>query len=89
MKIISELELKKMIELEKDNLVVRKDISDEKLKRFLSYYEFFTNNVIDLVGKEDKNTILYSKYYWYTKYKKDILKFMDMMLVLNKKGLSC
>ena len=34
MKIISELELKKMIELEKDNLVVRKDISDEKLKRF-------------------------------------------------------
>ncbi|HDR8500579.1 TPA: hypothetical protein QC442_005959, partial [Bacillus cereus] len=50
MKIISELELKKMIELEKDNLVVRKDISDEKLKRFLSYYEFFTNNVIDLVG---------------------------------------
>ena len=56
MKIISELELKKMIELEKDNLVVRKDISDEKLKRFLSYYEFFTNNVIDLVGKEDKNT---------------------------------
>ncbi|HHL3302845.1 TPA: hypothetical protein ACQ444_003565 [Bacillus cereus] len=70
MKIISELELKKMIELEKDSLVVRKDISDEKLKRFLSYYEFFTNNVIGLVEKEGKNTILYSKYYWYTKYKK-------------------
>lgn len=45
------------------NLVVRKGISDEKLKRFLSYYEFFTKNVIDLVEKEDKNTMLYSKYY--------------------------
>lgn len=59
-----------MIELEKDKFIVRRDISDETLKRFLSYYDFFTNNVIDLAEKEDENTILYSKYYWYTKYKK-------------------
>lgn len=68
MKIISEFELRKMVELDKE--VVRTDSSDEKLKKFISYYEFLINNVINLVGKEDEDTILYSRYYWYTKYKK-------------------
>ncbi|WP_242214114.1 hypothetical protein [Bacillus cereus group sp. BfR-BA-01383] len=70
MRVMSEIELEKMIEIEKDKLVVRNDISDTTLKRFLNYYNLFSNNVIDFAEKEGKPTILYSKYYWYTKYKK-------------------
>lgn len=70
MEILNELQLNKLIKLEKDKLVIRTDINDETLGRFLSYYDFLTNNIIDLMERVDKDTILYSKYYWYTKYKK-------------------
>ena len=69
MEIINEIELEKMIELERDYKNMRDDISDDILRKFLGYYDFL-NNIINLVSKEDKKKIMYNKYYWYTKYKK-------------------
>lgn len=69
MKIINEFELEKMIKLEKDYKMNITDVNDSELKKYLVYYDFINNNIKTLELKEDKNSILYSKYYWYTKYK--------------------
>ncbi|WP_051541998.1 hypothetical protein [Clostridium lundense] len=69
MEIINELELKKMIALTKDYTVKTIDVTDEILKKALVYYDFLSNNIKNLELKEDKGKIMYSKYYWYTKYK--------------------
>ncbi|PGZ95432.1 hypothetical protein COE51_20390 [Bacillus pseudomycoides] len=70
MEIINEFELKKLMELDKENKVVSKIISDEMLKELWDYYNFLSSNVVNLMAKEDKHKIMYSTYYWYTKYKK-------------------
>lgn len=87
MEIIKELELTKLMQRDKVEKVASKIFSDERLKEFWSYYDFLSNTAMNLSAKEDKHKIMYSTYYWYTKYKKDILRFMDMKRVLNKKGL--
>ena len=69
MRIINEIELEEMIKLEKDYSIKFTDISDEELKKYLTYYDFISNNIENLISKEDKRSIIYSKYYWYTKYK--------------------
>lgn len=70
MHIINELELEKMIKLEKNYKGIREDISDEELKKSFGYYDFLSGNLMNLISKNDKESIMYSKYYWYTKYKK-------------------
>ncbi|WP_231559661.1 hypothetical protein [Bacillus sp. UNC322MFChir4.1] len=70
MEIMNEFELKKLIELDKETKVISKITSDEMLKGFCDYYDFLSRNVANLMAKETKHKIMYSKYYWYTKYKK-------------------
>ena len=70
MELINEFELEKMMQLEKDDKVTREDINDITLKKTVGYYDFLTNNIMSVSSKEGKNKAMYSKYYWYTKYKK-------------------
>ncbi|PEJ35493.1 hypothetical protein [Bacillus pseudomycoides] len=70
MEIIKELELTKLIQRDKIEKVASKIFSDERLKEFWSYYDFLSNTAMNLSAKEDKHKIMYSTYYWYTKYKK-------------------
>ncbi|WP_243523129.1 hypothetical protein [Bacillus pseudomycoides] len=68
--IINELELKKLMERDKENEVSSKIIRDVMLKKLWGYYNFLSNNVVNIIAKENKHKVMYSTYYWYTKYKK-------------------
>lgn len=70
MEIIKELELIKLMQRDKVEKVTSKICSDERLKEFWSYYDFLSKTAMNLIGKEKKHSIMYSTYYWYTKYKK-------------------
>lgn len=85
MKIINEIELEKMIKLEKDYSMNIADISDEELKKYLAYYDFIRNNE-NLVLKEDKSSIMYSKYYWYTKYKQRYFEVVGYDAGIEQEG---
>ena len=69
MQIINEFELEKMIELEKDYTDSITDITDETLKKALVYYDFLSNSIENLASKKDISKIMYSRYYWYIRYK--------------------
>lgn len=69
MDIINELELKVMVDLEKSKDFIRNDINDESLKTAVLYYYFLNNNIADLILKKDKNCVMYSIYYWYSRCK--------------------
>lgn len=86
MKIINEIELEKMIKLEKDYSRNITDINDEKLKKAVVYYDFLSNNIENLVLKEDKSRILYSKYYWYTKYKQRYFEVVGYDAGIEQEG---
>ena len=70
MKIIDEFELEKMISARNDCRFNRGEISDETLRKFLNYYDFINNNNLELMSQDGKSSVMYSKYYWFTKYRK-------------------
>lgn len=86
MKIINEIELEKIIKLEKDYNMNITDISDEELKKILVYYDFISNNIEKLVLEEDKSSIMYSKYYWYTKYKQRYFEVVGYDAGIEQEG---
>ncbi|NOW28290.1 hypothetical protein DFH82_002766 [Clostridium saccharobutylicum] len=86
MKVIKELELEKMIALSKYHTVRTIDINDETLKKVLVYYDFISNNIEDLMLKEDKSKIMYSKYYWYTKYKQRYFEVIGYDAGIEQEG---
>lgn len=86
MKIINEIELEKIIKLEKCYNVDINEISDEKLKKALVYYNFISNNIENLFLKEDKRSIMYSKYYWYTKYKERYFEVVGYDAGIEQEG---
>lgn len=86
MNIIKELELEKMIVLSKYYTVRAIDINDETLKKVLVYYDFISNNIEDLMLKEDKSKIMYSKYYWYTKYKQRYFEVVGYDAGIEQEG---
>ena len=73
MKIIAENELEKAIREEKFIVEINEDI-DEISKKILTYYSFLKRHTESTSmgrSKEDINiNRIYSKYYWYNKYKK-------------------
>lgn len=86
MEIINEFELEKMIVLAKDYTVRAVDITDEALKKVLIYYDFLSNNIENLTLKEDKSKIMYSKYYWYTKYKQRYFEVVGYDAGIEQEG---
>lgn len=86
MKIINEIELEEMIELEKDYSVNFTDISDKKLKKYLMYYDFLSNNIENIISKVDKRSIIYSKYYWYIKYKQRYFEVIGYDAGIEQEG---
>lgn len=86
MEIINELELEKMIKLEKYYTVNTTDITDETLKKALVYYDFLSNNIENLALKEDKSKMMYSKYYWYTKYKQRYFEVLGYDAGIEQEG---
>lgn len=86
MEIINELELEKMIVLTKYHTIGTIDITDEILKKVLVYYDFLCNNIENLMSKEDKSKIMYSKYYWYTKYKQRYFEVIGYDAGIEQEG---
>jgi hypothetical protein len=84
--IINELELEKMLELEKGYTARTTNITDETLNKTLVYYDFLNNNIETLVLKEDKSKIMYSKYYWYTKYKQRYFEVVGYDAGIEQEG---
>lgn len=86
MELINKFELEKMIQLEKDNEVMRENINDIALKKAVGYYDFLTKNMMNIALKEGKNKAMYSKYYWYTKYKKRYFELYEYDAGIEQEG---
>lgn len=75
-----------MIVLAKDYTVRIIDINDEILKKVLVYYDFLSSNIENLASKENKSKIMYSKYYWYTKYKQRYFEVVGYDAGIEQEG---
>ncbi|PFD99989.1 hypothetical protein CN288_19050 [Bacillus sp. AFS023182] len=87
MEIIKELELTKFMQRDKVEKVPSKMFSDERLKEFWSYYDFLRHTTMNLNGKEAKHSIIYSTYYWYTKYKKRYFEIYGYDAGIEQEGI--
>lgn len=76
--IIEENDLERLIKSEIVDLLEENIFKDEMLSRFKLYYDFINNNegkLINDISMVDNKSVMYSKYFWHTKFKN---RYLDL-----------